>query len=311
MNQKNRKASRWRQADQQSDAAGLRKLLADKSTRDSLACLSQLAVQSSSPYSPGDGYTAASEVFCDGFEVDCGSVSKETASTHKLVLLNAMQHQVPDFILKNVLISSRNSNTYMWITLKPETALISPRTVIRLQKVVRAIKAHAMVYWDYPDVVDSPITLSKVDLAVDLSGAFLSADEADAYRATKNLLREELEALFCVTGTNFLSRLPIPGIRVTKGDNSLNSCCQYAVADAEKTKLLNVKVYDKILDMLGREGTHLVGSRLKNVLGSKYDVDMLDKRVCDSQLVGLTRLEISILKAALVKYEPLAPSAKT
>jgi len=33
--------------------------------------------------------------------------------------------------------------------------------------------------------------------------------------------------------------------------------------------MLNVKIYEKMLDLCAREGIHMVGSRLSTVLGSK------------------------------------------
>jgi hypothetical protein len=49
---------------------------------------------------------------------------------------------------------------------------------------------------------------------------------------------------------------------VTRGNNNLDTCYQYAVLDEKKDKLLNIKVYDKTLDLIGRDGTQMVGSRL-------------------------------------------------
>ena len=43
---------------------------------------------------------------------------------------------------------------------------------------------------------------------------------------------------------------------------------QYEVRDKLGCKLLNIKVYNKILDLVGREATFLVSTRLSKVLSS-------------------------------------------
>ena len=72
---------------------------------------------------------------------------------------------------------------------------------------------------------------------------------------------------------NFLSNSRALDVRIVKGDNNLNSCYQYVVKDSDKAKLLTIKIYDKILDLIGRESHFLVGSRMATVLNSKPDSD--------------------------------------
>ena len=74
---------------------------------------------------------------------------------------------------------------------------------------------------------------------------------------------------------------------------------------------MTVKFYDKLMDLLGREGSHQVGSRLHTVLGCNRFLTPFQKDVCRTQKTGLTRVEISIRADALRKYRPFDPSAKT
>ena len=75
--------------------------------------------------------------------------------------------------------------------------------------------------------------------------------------------------------------------------------------DGDGSKLLNIKFYDKMMDLAAREATHLVGSRIATILGSKHSLNVFDKRISLAQLTGLTRLEVSICRDALRKYSPL------
>ena len=54
---------------------------------------------------------------------------------------------------------------------------------------------------------------------------------------------------------NFLSNSRALDVRIVKGDNNLNSCYQYVVKDSDKAKLLTIKIYDKILDLIGKKAT--------------------------------------------------------
>ena len=63
--------------------------------------------------------------------------------------------------------------------------------------------------------------------------------------------------------TNFLTGSEIGDIRVTKGGNTLSTCFQFDVKDSDGAKILTIKVYDKIMDLISREATHLVGSSIR------------------------------------------------
>jgi len=42
---------------------------------------------------------------------------------------------------------------------------------------------------------------------------------------------------------------------------------------------MKVKVYDKILELVGRDGRHLVGSRVNQVVGAVRNSDMVQKKI--------------------------------
>ena len=63
-----------------------------------------------------------------------------------------------------------------------------------------------------------------------------------------------MDGLFDSDETNFLSYGSVSGLTVTNGDNILPTCFQYAVKDSEGNKVLTVKIYDKIIDLISREG---------------------------------------------------------
>ena len=67
--------------------------------------------------------------------------------------------------------------------------------------------------------------------------------------------------------------------------------------------LLKFKFYDKIIDFFAKDGSHLVGSRIKEILGSKHTLSIFNSRVCSAQHTGITLLEVSICYGALKKFE--------
>ena len=91
----------------------------------------------------------------------------------------------------------------------------------------------------------------------------------------------------------------------------MDTCYQYAVRSEGNDKLLNIKMYDKTLDLIGRDGTQMIGSRISQILGCKSQYNTFIKRVCRAQSSGLTRLEISICRSALQMFKPWQASVKT
>ena len=96
-----------------------------------------------------------------------------------------------------------------------------------------------------------------------------------------------------------------------RGDNNLDTCFQYCVKDCKGDKLLVVKAYDKIQELVARDGSHLVGSRIRTILGSTKGLGLFEKRIRKAQNTGMTRLEVSICSAALEKFRPDLPSMRT
>ena len=88
---------------------------------------------SSSEYMDSDAYKTIDKVFCDGFEVFIGSIFKQDTAKSKISLLNKIQREVSELIVKNLLFTSRNGRTYLWVTLNPETAYLTPRTMTQLR----------------------------------------------------------------------------------------------------------------------------------------------------------------------------------
>lgn len=56
---------------------------------------------------------------------------------------------------------------------------------------------------------------------------------------------------------------------------------------------MTIKVYDKFLELVGRDGTQMVGSRIRKVIGAQEEPDALLSKIRNTQTSGMTRLEIS------------------
>ena len=62
---------------------------------------------------------------------------------------------------------------YLWITIDPSTALLTPRFMKRCKEILEVIQTHAEENWDYEGTELESIELIKYDVAVDLKGSFL------------------------------------------------------------------------------------------------------------------------------------------
>ena len=72
-----------------------------------------------------------------------------------------------------------------------------------------------------------------------------------------------------------------------------------------------VKFYDKILDLIGREATYMVSSRIATIVGSSNSLDAFNTKLRQAKYTGLTRLEVSICLGAMQGYNPTHASVKT
>lgn len=133
---------------------------------------------------------------------------------------------------------------------------------------MQAIQFHASSFWLSSGEEISSINLTKIDVAMDCFGSFIPCSSNHTYSMIKKLLNDLIGRLFCGEDTNFLSLTKVDDLRVHSGENNLDSCKQFWIKDGERCKLMTVKFYDKLLDLVAREGTHQVGSRMATVLGS-------------------------------------------
>ena len=168
---------------------------------------------------------------------------------------------------------------------------------------MQVIQSHAYLIWLNSEEEISSINLTKIDVAMDCFGSFIPGSSNHTYSMKKKLLNDLVGRVFCGDDTNFLSLTKVEDLRVHSGENNLDSCKQFQIKDGEHCKIMIVKFYDKLLDLVAREGTHQVGSRMATVLGSSHKLSVFNKRLSSSQYTGLSRLEVSICEEALMKYK--------
>ena len=117
-------------------------------------------------------------------------------------------------------------------------------------QVVKTVKKHAQVCWGYNDDELMAIRICKIDIASDFKGSFIVPNQDAAFEAMKEALRDEIRQIFSSVHTNFLSTNMLSDLRVTKGGNSFASCLQFDIKDDNGVKLLTIKVYDKVIDLI-------------------------------------------------------------
>ena len=135
---------------------------------------------------------------------------------------------------------------------------------------------------------------TQINLAIDLKGALLCDKKnltcalimADFASCIKQIFQEELWFEFF---NPFQVNLP----QFKDGCNFLDTYFQQEALDQYKIKALNIKFYDKLTELVGRGGSNLVGSRIKEIVGSKGFFDRLTQRFRNTITSGVTRLEVS------------------
>lgn len=214
------------------DYANLKRLLLETDVGEDLECLSEIAQRASVKPHSGDSYMKLTKAFCDGIEVKLGNVEKEDVLLSKSDLLDEIQKELPELIVKNLMIQRRKKMTYAWFTFTPETTFLTPRIMKQFIQIVEVIEDHAKDYWEYDEQDLLNIELTKCDVAVDLQGAFLPTDSDTTYQSIKLHLAKAINIIFCDPDKNFLSLGMFYGLNVVKGSNNLDTCIQCKVKDA-------------------------------------------------------------------------------
>ena len=222
-----------------------------------------------------------------------------------------MQASMQTLIIQGFLLQQAPSGAQIWVTLTPETAILTGYTQADLSKLTKAVKEHALNNWHYNNDDLQTIKIAKMDYAQDFKGSFIPEDQAEAFKIMKEILEPEVNRIFNSYDENFLLHGMTGDLTVRKGNNCLSSCYQFDVYDDDSDRLFTIKVYDKILDLVSRDGSQIVGSKVKAIVGSKKHLSSFNRKIQRAEGTGLTRLELSIHEDALTKYKMNEPSVKT
>ena len=248
---------------------------------------------------------------CDGFSVRIPILPKKEVENLKQSLINEIHTRVSDILIKNVKITYQGEIPYLWFTLEPEIANVHEKIMTNLKKLVNTIKAVLWVYYGFDDKEADEVRMTKLDIAQDLLGAFIPTWNTNTFKAIKHRLQGAITMLFTSEPPNFLSLGRISDLKVVRGQNILDTCYQYHVLNSRSKKVLNIKFYDKMMDLISREDLHTIGSRTSKIVGAKGKHDRFDLKLKQAQYFGMTRVEISICEAAFNDYSPLDASVKT
>ena len=148
----------------------------------------------------------------------------------------------------------RGSSTTLWFTLSPSTTKLTEQTILDIRKIRTKVQTHAHTFWGYSKSEVEGIVVSKLDVAKDLYGSFMSESPDGAIEDIKQVLKDHITDVLNCKETNFVSTQNIGPVTVKLGSNIIPSCYQYTVHDQHKRKILTVKLYDKIIDLVSRDG---------------------------------------------------------
>ena len=113
------------------------------------------------------------------------------------------------------MVTGSNNKTSLWITLTPETAELTCRTVADLHQALATVKQWAGAKWGFDEQAVGQIELTKLDVTMDFLGSLLPADPDGAYDAVKALLEDELGKIFQAPLSNFLSTTSLNDLQVS------------------------------------------------------------------------------------------------
>ena len=124
-------------------------------------------------------------------------------------------------------------------------------------------------------------------------GSFIPPKNAEVFKLMQALLQDLVLNLMGRNQLNYFSHQSPAGLQVEPAGGTLSTCYRYDVIDQNKNQLLIVKIYDKMLDLVGREGCTFIGTNLPKLIGSTNHIDAFQQKLRKAKLKGMTRLEVS------------------
>ena len=119
------------------------------------------------------------------------------------------------------------------------------------------------------------IHVSKLDMTQDFKGAFMPDNPKVAFNMIKSALQTLIDEMIEEKKFKFFNLSSIPCPKVVRGQNNLDCCQQFAITDENGVKVMNVKFYDKVFDLMARAGARPVDSRVNMIIGSTHGIDNL------------------------------------
>ena len=113
---------------------------------------------------------------------------------------------------------------FAWITLTPESANLTPRTLKQVRDILEKAKDYAKTYWSYSEEEAAEMVPTKIDIAIDMKGSFIPTDHLILHNTLLLLLSPVIDSALCKSLPSILSLSPITDTKVVKGSNNLKTC---------------------------------------------------------------------------------------
>ena len=250
-----------------------RLLLSSPPARSDLSMLSDIARSSATGLAAGDHYTEVGEPFCDGFKIALTDVRHADVLSHRTAINNAIVNVVQDWQIKNNLIQRSGDKTTLWLSLEPGCSQVDHMTIRRLFMAEQAVQNFSRASLRHSICDEPSAAVVKIDFTQDYMGSFLPLPCDGFGEPLRPQIQRIVEDCLRDVSTPFLR--PIVGSRakVRIGKNNLDTCWQFDICDLGGKKAATLKIYDKVLDLVARDGCELVGSRCRELLGSRTKLD--------------------------------------
>ena len=216
--------------------------------------LHAMAIAASEPLGPFDWFAPCTEPFFDGLGFSLPGLKFETVKSQPQHLITSLRRSVETLTFNWATFSYNGSEPFLWLTPSPGTSELSEFTVRNFLQAKRALQEHAKVHWGCSEEETGRISISKLDTTIDLKGSFIPEGGKQRHKWLQPSVKLLVDEFFSRGQQNFLSMFDLKDLRVVRGDNILDTCFQYAVLNREGVRLLNIKIYEKTLDMIGRDG---------------------------------------------------------
>jgi hypothetical protein len=213
--------------------------------------------------------------------------------------------------VSHIMPKETKNGTTLWVSLTANSSRLNLTLMDDIVRMPEAVRKFAVDNWLTPVYLAEFFDVTKLDSTIDLAGSFGPCIDEWVFECIREKIQIVIAEMLMRQEFKFFDVQSPENPTVRAGDNCLDTCYQFGVHDNTGFKFMNIKLYNKLIETVGRTSFFQVGSELREVIGSCLHIDDFNKKFRKTRDCGLTRVEVSVFFKQTSPYQFNLPCMKS